>query len=163
MLEGCTEANHGRLSNALMDPCCLGELTDGSEALSGFAIEHAGTGGLSWVLSTPVVWIDAAIGRAETASGRRYTLSQEVTADTLPTVEARIAFASLISPQSPAAIPLPLASTDLATAAMWLSACKVARHLMLEAPPLEDSAAVTDFLETSTKRYRLLRDVRRPS
>ena len=160
---GCAVPEHDRLLPAVMDPWCLVELADGSEALFGFAVEHAGTGGLSWVLSTAVVWLDAAAGRAETTSGRRYALGREVTADTLPTIEARIAFAFLVSPHSPAAIPLPPVSGDLFTAAMWVSACKMARHLRLEAPPLEDAAAVTHFLETNIEQYRLLRHGWRPS
>ncbi|SDB22552.1 hypothetical protein [Belnapia rosea] len=149
--------------NGLMDPWCLVELADGTETLFGFAVEHSGTGGLSWVLSTPIVWLDAAAQQAETASGRRYALGREVTADTLPTIEARIAFAFLVSPHSPAAIPLPPVKGDLFTAAMWVSACKMARHLRLEAPPLEDSAAVIHFLETNIEQYRMLRDGRSPS
>ena len=160
---GCAVPDHDRLLHALMDPWCLVELADGFEALFGLEVEHAGAGGLSWVLSTPVVWLDAATGQAETTSGRRYALGREVTADTLPTIEARIAFAFLVSPHSPAAIPLPPVTRDLITAAMWVSACKMARHLRLEAPPLEDSAAVTHFLETNIEQYRLLRDGRRPS
>jgi hypothetical protein len=120
-----------------MDPWLLVKLANGSNALFGFAIQHAGTGGLSWVLSTPVVWIDTEAGRAETASGRRYTLGREVTVGTLPTVEARIAFTLLVAPHLADPSPLP--------------------------PVPQDSAAVTDFLETHIERYRLLLDGRRPS
>jgi hypothetical protein len=153
----------GWAPNARMDPWCLVELADGSEALFGFAVEHAGTGGLSWVLSTPVVWLDAAAGRARTASGRRYILGRRVTPLELPTEEARIAFSLLASPhlEDPDAAPPFAGDADLA--ATWVAACKMARHLKLEAPPLHDPAAVRDFVDRNTERFTLLRAGRKPS
>ena len=81
-----------------MDSWCLVELADGAEVLFGFVVEHAGTGGLSWVRSTAVVWLDETAGRARTASGRRYALGRRIAVADLPTEEARIAFTFLVSP-----------------------------------------------------------------
>jgi hypothetical protein len=151
------------MPNALMDPWRLVELADGSEALFGFAVEHAGTGGLSWVFSTSVVWLDEAAGRAQTLSGRRYALGRCITAAELPTVEASIAFSLLVSPHldDPGAVPPVLG--DPAAAAIWVAACKMARHLKAEAPPLGDAAAVGAFVGSNMERYTLLRAGRRPS
>ena len=151
------------IPNARMDPWCPVELADGSEALFGFAVEHADTGGLSWVLSTPVVWLDVAAGRARTRSGRRYTLGRRVTPLELPTEEARIAFSFLAAPhlEDPDAAP-PLAG-DADLAATWVTACKMARHLKLETPPLDNPVALRDFVARNIERYTLLRTGRRPS
>lgn len=146
-----------------MDPWCLVELADGSEALFGFAIEHGGTGGLSWVLSTSVVWLDAEAGRARTLSGRRYTLGRRVTAMELPTEEARIAFALLVTPHLDVHTATPPTTGDPATGAAWVAACKMSRHLNVAPPPLHDPAAVRDFLGSNMERYMLARAGRRPS
>jgi hypothetical protein len=149
--------------NALMDPWCLVELADGSEVLFGFAIEHRGTGGLSWVLSTSVVRLDAAAGQARTHSGRRYTLGRRLTAMELPTEEARIAFALLLTPHPDARAAVPPTTGDPATSAAWVAACKMARHLNVAPPPLHDPAAVRNFFGSNMERYALARAGRRPS
>lgn len=151
------------MPNAPMDPWCLVELADGSEALFGFAVEHAGTGGLSWVLSTPAVRLKAAAGRAQTLSGRRYALGRRITAAASSTVEARIAFSLLVSPYLDAADAVPPVPGDPAAAAIRVSACKMARHLEVKAPPLDDPAAVGDFVRSHVERYALLRAGLRPS
>ncbi|WP_109516977.1 hypothetical protein [Teichococcus aestuarii] len=156
-------ANNNQCLRAAMDPWCLVALDTGYEHLFGFAIQHAGTGGLSWVLSTPVVWIDAATGRAQTESGRRYTLGRAVTPEALPTLEARIAFALMVEPQLTDPLPLPPVPKDLPAARKWVVACKMARHLGVEPPPLKDEAAVAHFLGANMERYWRLRDGRRPS
>ena len=48
------------------------------ECLFGFAERHPRTGGLSWMLSTPVVCLDEEEGHAVTASGRRYLLGTRI-------------------------------------------------------------------------------------
>ncbi|MCO6415873.1 hypothetical protein JYK14_06745 [Siccirubricoccus sp. KC 17139] len=146
-----------------MDPWCLVQLADGTEALFGFAVEHAGTGGLSWVLSTSVVWLDVEAGRARTLSGRRYTLGRRITAIELPTEEARIAFALLVSPHLEDPETGPPFAGDADLAATWVAACKMARHLKMDAPPLHDPAAIRDFVTSNMERYVMLRNGRRPS
>ena len=101
---------------------------------------------VSWVRSTAVAWLDETAGRARTASGRRYALGRRTTVANLPTEEARIAFAFLVSPHLADPGAEPPVDGDSAAAAAWVAACKVARHLGLEAPPLRDPAAVTEFL-----------------
>jgi hypothetical protein len=152
-----------RLMHAVLDPWCLVELGDGSESLFGFAVEHAGTGGLSWVLSTPVVWLDEAAGRAQTSSGRRYVLGRRITPLELPTEEARIAFSLLVSPHLEDPDSAPPFAGDADLAATWVAACKMARHLKIDAPPLHDPAAVRDFVAANMERYLLHRHGRRPS
>ena len=146
-----------------MDPWCLVEFADGSEALFGFAVEHADTSGLSWVLSTPAVWLDAAAGRARTRSGRRYELGRRVTPLELPTEEAQIAFSLLASPhlEDPDAAPPFAGDADLVTT--WVAASKMARHLGVAAPPVDDPVALRDFVARNTERYALLRTGRKPS
>ncbi|NOG73675.1 hypothetical protein [Roseicella sp. DB1501] len=152
-----------RRPDATMDPWCLVELGDGDEVLFGFAVEHARTGGLSWVRSTAVVWLDETAGRARTASGRRYALGRRTTMADLPTEEARIAFALLVGPHLADPDAGPPVDGDPAAAAAWVAACKVARHLGLDAPPLSDPAAVARFITSNIESYALLRSGRRPS
>jgi hypothetical protein len=136
---------------AIMDPWALVALVDG-ESLYGFVIEHAGTGGLSWVLSTPVVWLDPEAGQARTRSGRRYELGRRIEISDLPDEEARLAFAFLARPylRDPSRIPPP---PDPVTAMAWLTARKMARHLGLEPPPLKQEAAIKDFMTRNMRRY----------
>jgi hypothetical protein len=51
----------------------------GKKCLFGYADRHPKTGGLSWVLSTPVVEFTATADRARTASGRVYALGRPIT------------------------------------------------------------------------------------
>jgi hypothetical protein len=155
--------NDDRSMHAVMDPWCLVDLADGTESLFGFAVEHAGTGGLSWVLSRPVVRLDEVAGPAQTSSGRRYVLGRRITPLELPTEEARIAFSLLVSPalEDPKTGPPFAGDADLA--ATWVAACKMARHLKVDAPPLHDPAAVRDFVASNMERYLLHRNGRKPS
>jgi hypothetical protein len=148
---------------AVMDPWCLVELMGGSKALFGFAVEHPATGGLSWVISTPLVWLNPVAGRARTWSGRHYVLGRRITPLELPTEEARIAFSLLASPHLEDPETGRTFAGDADLAATWVTACKMARHLKIDAPPLHDPAAVRDFVTCNMERYAMLRDGRRSS
>ena len=62
---------------ASMDPWLVVDV-NGEPSLFGFAWRHPSTGGLSWMLSTAIVELDAAAGRARTASGRVYQLGRRI-------------------------------------------------------------------------------------
>jgi hypothetical protein len=149
--------------NAVMDPWCSVEIDGGTEILFGFAAEHEATGGLSWVRSSPVVWFADDARRAQTESGRRYSLGRRITIDRLPTEEARLAFALLVAPYLDDPDLAPPVAGNLATAESWVIACKMARHLKLEAPPLSDPAAIREFMAANMERYTQLRMGRRSS
>ena len=140
---------------AEMDPWATVDLVDG-ESLFGFCIKHSRTGGLSWVVSTPVLHLED--GLARTRSGRRYRLGRALTISGLPNEESRVAFELLVRPllRSPEEPPL-LADVDWRADPPWLSAQKMARHLGLVAPPRHDLAAVRDFVRGNLQRYAVLR------
>ena len=52
----------------------------GEDCLFGFAAVHPNTGGLSRVMSTPIVEFSDAADRARTESGRVYSLGQKISA-----------------------------------------------------------------------------------
>ncbi len=81
--------------HACMDPWCLISLRDGA-CLFGFATRHNGTGGSSWMRSSPVAQLDEARGRARTASGRLYELGRRTEPGHLQDPEAWAAFRLLI-------------------------------------------------------------------
>lgn len=116
--------------------------TFGDECLFGFAERHPSTGGLSWVLSTPVVEFTEAMERARTASGRVYALGRQITADDLDE-EGCVALALLLA-DGAASNPRDIRDTN------WVIARKMARHLQMSAPSRADNEAVSRFLE----RYR---------
>ena len=74
--ERITPPLSGAEITARMDPWMLAEAF-GEECLFGFAGLHPATGGLSWVLSTPVAEFNEAADRARTASGRVYALGRQ--------------------------------------------------------------------------------------
>ena len=121
---------------------------DGQECLYGFADRHSRTGGLSWVLSTPIVDLNSEQSRAVTASGRRYVLGTRITVGDLND-EGRLAWEILVLRKDKAE----LGHCDLA----WLVTCKWARHLRVSAPKRTDCHAVEAFLATYASRYQLLR------
>ena len=84
--------------DAEIDPWCLVPLLTGGQVLFGYARIHAGTGGLSWLRSTPVVDLDEAACRARTMSGRTYRLGRqfEPAAISGEGEEAAVAFEILI-------------------------------------------------------------------
>jgi hypothetical protein len=117
----------------------------GDECLFGFAERHPSTGGLSWVLSTPVVEINQAEDRARTKSGRVYALGRQITPDELDE-EGSVALGLLLEDGPPRH---PADERDK----NWLVARKMARHLQLGAPPRSDPAAVVRFLSTYRDAY----------
>lgn len=143
--------------NARMDPWCSVEIDGGAEILFGFAVEHEATGGLSWVRSSPVVWFLDDCRRAQTQSGRRYSLGRRIDLNRLPTEEARFAFAILVAPYLDDPDIAPPVAGNLHAAERWLIACKMARHLKTETPPLSNPDAVNEFIVTNMERYGFLR------
>jgi hypothetical protein len=116
----------------------------GDECLFGYADWHPNTGGLSWVLSTPVVEFTDAVDRARTASRRVYALGRQISARDLDE-EARVALRLLLD----ADLQYPGVNDDV----KWITAQKMARHLGVTAPSRSDPTAVEHFLETYHDEY----------
>ncbi len=148
-----------RPAEAHMEPWLI--VGDGKErSLFGYAVWHPVTGGKAWTLSTPVQSLDETGGLARTRSGQRYRLGRQITWATLPTEEARVAYALLVGPLIGARDGELVGQIDRDLAARWLGTCKAARHLGLEAPR-HDASAVRTFEDTHGDRYAEL--VRRRS
>src|ERR1700730_9465931 len=113
-------------TTAEMDPWLLVEVY-GEDCLFGFAKWHPSTGGLAWTLSTPVVELDEAAGRARTASGRVYALGRATEFEELDE-EANLALCLLAGE-----VPMPEAARWRGVC--WITARKMARHLGTVAPP----------------------------
>jgi hypothetical protein len=116
----------------------------GEECLFGYAEWHPNTGGLSWVLSTPIVEFTAAANRARTASGRVYALDRQISARDLDE-EGHVALQYLLEGH----LLYPGVSDDV----KWVTAQKMARHLRIAAPPRSDLLAVENFLEIHKDAY----------
>ncbi len=140
-----------REPDAVLDPWCLVPADD-ETSLYGFAITHPATGGLSWLLSTSVLVIDEALGRALTRSGRLYALRQRITVATLPTEEARIAYALIAGPYLGIEPAVLIGELDESVARQWVIACKISRHLGVEAP-LRDHIQLADFFQRHSADY----------
>ncbi|WP_439598758.1 hypothetical protein [Falsiroseomonas sp.] len=140
-------------ANVHLDPWCLVEFADGTEALFGFAIENDATGGLAWMRSSLVEWMPEDGSRARTSSGRRYALGRRISIDQLPSEEARYAFAIMMTPRLADPRLAPAVTEDLTTAFWWIAACKMARHLTTDAPPLHDPTATGKFIADHLSRY----------
>ena len=121
---------------------------DGNDCLFGFADRHVLTGGLSWVLSSPLIELDEVGARATTSSGRRYILGTRITVEELDD-EGQVARDVLVLRK----YSLDVARHDLA----WLVACKWSRHLCQPAPDRSDREAVERLLQLAREQYRLLR------
>jgi hypothetical protein len=117
----------------------------GEECLFGFAELHPNTGGLSWVLSTPVVEFSATVDRARTQSGRVYALGRLISSRELDE-EGRVAL-RLLLPDDQA--DYPGRADDVA----WVVARKMARHLGETAPLRTDPFAVERFLRRHMSTY----------
>lgn len=120
----------------------------GATTLFGYCRWHEKLGGLSWLVSSPVVELDAGRLRACTLSGRVYALGQHITADDLPGEEARLAYRLLVGPGTRQGDPVP--NADL----YWLGALKVSRWLGIEAPARGRIAGLRGFLVTTRPAYR---------
>ncbi|MGX9967098.1 hypothetical protein ACVFYP_27495 [Roseomonas sp. F4] len=140
-------------ANVILDPWCIVEFADGTEALFGFAIENDATGGLAWMRSSPVESMREDGSRARTSSGRRYSLGRRITVGELPNEEARYAFAIMMTPRLADPRVAPPVTEDLETARWWVAACKMARHLATDAPPLRDPEAIGKFIVDNLTRY----------
>ncbi len=133
--------------SALVDPWLLVTGHDGL-CLFGFAVRHGGTGGLSWVLSTPVRYLDLLSAQARTRSGRRYDLGQCITVHELDE-EAGVALHLLLDRQHFHPGP----DSD----ARWLTACKMARHVGVAIPSRNCAELIDDLIERHRGRYAALR------
>src|ERR1700739_1608390 len=103
---------------AEMDPWLVVSVA-GEPSLFGFARQHPRTGGLSWVLSTMIVELNEAVGRARTISGRVYTLGRRISCGELDeegSLALRLLLAKWTKRESPP-------FQDL----LWLNARKMAR------------------------------------
>lgn len=134
-----------------MDPWLVVDV-NGEPSLFGYARRHPNTGGLSWVLSTPIVELYEAAGRARTASGRVYELGRRIEPCELDE-EGGVALDLLRSRYTPEGA---LSGDDVS----WLTARKMARHLNLAPPPRDVPGAVEQFLRTYHRRYLAARDGR---
>ncbi len=141
--------------SAAMDPWCLVPLTTGGQVLLGYATQHASTGGLSWVRSTPVVDVDEVAGRARTASGRTYRLGRRIEPADLPAEgeEAWLAYDTLVRCDAADHRTVPPLSTDRHRDSLWLGALKMARHLGIAAPE-RSLAVVEDFIRRNIDAYQ---------
>jgi len=117
----------------------------GEQCLFGFAQWHPNTGGLSYVLSTPVVEFTGSVDKARTASGRVYSLGRQVSFRDLDE-EGQVALRLLLDDDP---YRYPGAADDL----KWISARKMARHLGLSAPPRSDPSAVEQFWNSNFEAY----------
>ena len=108
--------------------------------LFGFALHHHRLLGLSWVRSSPVKLLDAAAGRAETASGSQYALGRTVRSANDLDLEGQVAWKGLVEGSA----------TQLER--RWLGARKAARWLRVE-PPALDEGAVSGFEAEHAARY----------
>jgi len=138
--------------DAHLDPWCVVPLDAGGSILFGFALHHEATGGLAWLSSSEVLELHAAVGRAQTFSGRRYRLGRafdpiDVGAEG---EEARLAFQLLIG----------VVYEDLDELVevdrRWLQAMKAARHLGVQ-PPIRTDAATRAFVDKYQAAYFALR------
>jgi hypothetical protein len=131
-------------ATASMNPRMVVDIC-GEPSLFGFAPWHPNTGGLSWVLSTEIVELDEAAGRARTRSGRVYELWRRVEPGALDE-EGRLAPSLFLARWTEQAKP---PGEDL----RWLTARKMARHLDLDPPSRDNPAAVEIFLAAHHERY----------
>jgi hypothetical protein len=132
----------------------------GQSVLFGFALFHPTTGGLSWLASTVVRDLDAKTGRAitGTASGRRYQLGRCVWLEDIPGEgeEAWMAFDIMLGADCADTDAVPPISADPARDILWVTACKMARHLRATAPRRTPSE-VEVFLARHMEAYLELR------
>lgn len=137
---------------ALMDPWLV-VCANAERSLFGFARRHPTTGGLSWMLSTPIVELNEVTGRARTLSGRPYQLGRRIEPCELDE-EGAVALCLLLGRHAQRG---PFSGHDVS----WLIARKMARHLNLSPPPRDDTEVVEQFLRTHHDRYMAMREERR--
>lgn len=121
------------------------------DCLFGFAEIHPRTGGLSWLLSTPIIELSEEVCRARTRSGRVYQLGRKMSAPELDD-EGRTALRLLLNRDD-----CPGRAQDTA----WVTAQKVARHLALVPPPRSNPAEVERFHMSYRDTYLATLAIRR--
>lgn len=119
---------------------------------------------MAWTRSSRIVEpFDDLSSTVVTASGTRWHVGFPLAVDALPhtNVEARVAFALLFEADGSAPDPSWQRMVNLTRhdCIRWLTACKVARHLILK-PPEPDSRAVDLFLRTNEAAYLRRRNLR---
>lgn len=141
---------------ARMDPWCMVHLDPQTRILFGFATYHPHTLGLSWMRSTPVRHYSERGRIAYTESGRVYSLGRRFLPQDLPAegIEAQLAYELLIGRVSEELVP-PL-EINLLIDGLWLTACKMARHLKIP-PPQRTPAQIIDFVSRNGETYAALR------
>ena len=149
--------DHSADFDAYLDPWCAVPLIGGDDVLFGFALAHPTTGGLGWLVSTPVRSLDRKRRRAVTASGRRYRLGRRIALRDIPGQgeEAWLAFDLLVGADAADLDAVPPISADPAADRQWVAACKMARHLCLAAPsraPREVEAFISENLHAYLRR-----------
>lgn len=146
------------VADAVLDPWCTVDVTARSRVLFGFAHRHPVTGGLAWTRSTPVVELDEVAGRALTRSGRQYELGRRIEPHRIPELgmEAWLAYGLLLGRHAFGRDEVPPISADPDREGRWITACKISRHLGVDAPPQVPSD-VDRFLSRHFSAYlRLL-------
>lgn len=140
--------------DAVLDPWCLVPLQDGEDVLFGYALSHPGTGGLSWLVSTPIRDLNPRRDRAVTASGRRYRLLRRIELEDIPDEgdEAWVAFDLMLGGDVADIDAVPPISADPPADTRWVAACKMARHLGL-APPQRSPKNVEAFIAAHLSTY----------
>jgi hypothetical protein len=131
--------------HARLDPWCLVPFL-GADCLFGFAIYHNGTGGLSWMRSSGVAYLDETLARARTESGRLYELGRRTAVADLQGPEAWAALYLLVKTPSDF-------SEEAQLLGAWLTTCKMARWLGLP-PPSRNPVEVRQFLAAHGEAYR---------
>ena len=134
--------------DACMDPWLTVDAT-GETCLFGYALLHPRTGGLSWVLTTPLVGFDRHGRQARTASGRLYALGREIRQEELDE-EGAVALRLLV--RHPYATD-PASERDR----IWLASQKMARHLGAPPPTRNSHDTVIQFVALNALRYRAVR------
>ena len=138
-----------------MDPWTAVPLSDGACVLFGYAALHPGTGGMSWLRSSEIVELDRAGGSARTESGRSYSLGRRFRPGNVAAEgeEAWLAFLMLVGRAYADHVSIP-GTRDIDT--RWLVACKMSRHLGVEAPA-RHPASVGPFMGRRLPSYMALR------
>ena len=123
--------------------------------LFGYAALHPGTGGMSWSRSSEIVGLDRAGGSARTESGRSYRLGRRFRPGNVADEgeEAWLAFLMLVGRAYADHVTIPGARD---TDARWLAACKMSRHLGIDAPS-RHPASVGTFMGRHMQFYMALR------
>jgi hypothetical protein len=109
----------------------------------GFALAHHRAGGMSWMITSPVV--STSNVRATSESGTIYALGRRLSSpEEIQDREGQVAFRALV-----------LRAADEGERS-WLTACKIARHLGLSLPlPYEHDRFLADH--SGAYAHRLLR------